>query len=80
MQLKTVSQCICLAHVLLYTNDRPKEMTCLFPASLKKLSIICCRFNKVANMEIYDFCENMIRGLIAGVQSHCENKEMISYR
>ena len=28
-------------------------------------------------MQINDFCETMIQGVIAGVGSHCENSEII---
>ena len=33
------------------------------------------RFDEEVNMQIFYFCENMI----AGVESHCENKKMMSF-
>ena len=33
------------------------------------------RFDEEANMQIYEFCENIILGVFAGVESHCENQK-----
>ena len=41
--------------------------------------IIRHRFDEEANMQIFYFCENMILRIIAGVESHCENKKIMSF-